>query len=44
MYYSYRNVLCKAKELNLRTIAVCNVSGNQKTFPADIAAHIALRE
>ncbi|XP_034476853.1 protein GDAP2 homolog isoform X1 [Drosophila innubila] len=43
LHCCYRNVLCKAKELNLRTIAVCNVSSNQKSFPADVAAHIALR-
>ncbi|XP_030369048.1 protein GDAP2 homolog isoform X1 [Scaptodrosophila lebanonensis] len=43
LHCCYRNVLCKAKELNLRTIAVCNVSGNQRSFPADVAAHIALR-
>ncbi|KAL9920768.1 ganglioside induced differentiation associated protein 2 isoform 4-T6 [Glossina fuscipes fuscipes] len=43
LHCCYRNVLCKAKELNLKTIAVCNVSTNQKSFPADLAAHIALR-
>ncbi|XP_061391301.1 protein GDAP2 homolog isoform X1 [Musca vetustissima] len=43
LHCCYRNVLCKAKELNLRTIAVCNISTNQKSFPADLAAHIALR-
>ncbi|XP_037941778.1 protein GDAP2 homolog [Teleopsis dalmanni] len=38
-----RNVLCKAKELNLRTIALCNIVTSQQSFPADLAAHIALR-
>ncbi|XP_065370624.1 protein GDAP2 homolog isoform X1 [Calliphora vicina] len=43
LHCCYRNVLCKAKELNLKTISVCNISTNQKSFPADLAAHIALR-
>ncbi|SPP74348.1 protein GDAP2 homolog isoform X1 [Drosophila guanche] len=43
LHCCYRNVLCKAKELNLHTIALCNISAHQKSFPADVAAHIALR-
>ncbi|XP_068145304.1 protein GDAP2 homolog isoform X2 [Drosophila tropicalis] len=43
LHCCYRNVLCKAKELNLRTISICNISANQKSFPADVASHIALR-
>ncbi|XP_054089063.1 protein GDAP2 homolog isoform X1 [Zeugodacus cucurbitae] len=43
LHYSYRNALYKAKELNQRTIAISNLSANQSSFPADLAAHIALR-
>ncbi|XP_036332467.1 protein GDAP2 homolog [Rhagoletis pomonella] len=43
LHYSYRNALYKAKELNLRTIAISNLSANQSSFPADLAGHIALR-
>ncbi|XP_055917469.1 protein GDAP2 homolog isoform X1 [Eupeodes corollae] len=43
LHYCYRNVLYKAKELNLKTIALCNISTIQRNFPADLEAHIALR-
>lgn len=42
--FASRNALYKAKELNLRTIAISNLSANQSSFPADLAAHIALRK
>lgn len=37
-----RGVLCKAKELGVRTIGLCVVSCNQRNFPPDLGAHIAL--
>lgn len=38
----YRNILCKAKEVGIKSIAVCVVSTVQRNFPPDIGAHIAL--
>lgn len=43
LHSCYRNVLYKAKELGLRTVALCDISSVQRTFPPDTAAHIALR-
>lgn len=43
LHSCYRNVLYKAKELGLRTIALCDISSVQRNFPPDTAAHIALR-
>ncbi|XP_037905992.1 protein GDAP2 homolog isoform X1 [Hermetia illucens] len=43
LYSCYRNVLCKAKDLNLKTIALCIISATQRNFPPDLEAHIALR-
>lgn len=40
--FAYRNVLCKAKEVGIKSIAVCVVSTVQRNFPPDIGAHIAL--
>uniref|UniRef100_A0A182MC41 Macro domain-containing protein n=1 Tax=Anopheles culicifacies TaxID=139723 RepID=A0A182MC41_9DIPT len=37
------NVLYKARELGLRTVALCDISSVQRDFPPDTAAHIALR-
>lgn len=37
-----RNILCKAKEVGFKSIAVCVVSTVQRNFPPDIGAHIAL--
>uniref|UniRef100_A0A182KFC6 Macro domain-containing protein n=1 Tax=Anopheles christyi TaxID=43041 RepID=A0A182KFC6_9DIPT len=37
------NVLYKARELGLRTVALCDISSVQRNFPPDTAAHIALR-
>ncbi|EDS26334.1 ganglioside induced differentiation associated protein [Culex quinquefasciatus] len=42
LHSCYRNVLYKAKELGLRTIALCDISSVQRNFPPDTAAHIAL--
>ncbi|XP_062541710.1 protein GDAP2 homolog isoform X1 [Armigeres subalbatus] len=43
LHSCYRNVLYKAKELGLRTVALCDISSVQRNFPPDTAAHIALR-
>ncbi|XP_055620855.1 protein GDAP2 homolog isoform X2 [Toxorhynchites rutilus septentrionalis] len=43
LHACYRNVLYKAKELGLRTIALCDINSVQRNFPPDTAAHIALR-
>lgn len=43
LHACYRNVLYKARELGLRTVALCDISSVQRNFPADTAAHIALR-
>lgn len=40
----FRNILCKGRELGVKTLAVCVVSTVQKNFPPDIGAHIALRK
>uniref|UniRef100_A0A182YFP6 Macro domain-containing protein n=1 Tax=Anopheles stephensi TaxID=30069 RepID=A0A182YFP6_ANOST len=43
LHACYRNVLYKARELGLRTVALCDISSVQRNFPPDTAAHIALR-
>ncbi|XP_035789122.1 protein GDAP2 homolog isoform X2 [Anopheles albimanus] len=43
LYACYRNVLYKARELGLRTVALCDISSVQRNFPLATAAHIALR-
>ncbi|XP_052892655.1 protein GDAP2 homolog isoform X1 [Anopheles moucheti] len=43
LHACYRNVLYKARELGLRTVALCDISSVQRDFPPDTAAHIALR-
>ncbi|XP_050098268.1 protein GDAP2 homolog isoform X4 [Anopheles aquasalis] len=43
LYACYRNVLYKARELGLRTVALCDISSVQRNFPLVTAAHIALR-
>lgn len=43
LHSCYRNVLYKAKELGLRTVALCDISSVQRNFPPDTGAHIALR-
>lgn len=36
--------MTKAADLGLKSVAVCTVHSNQKHFPQDTGAHIALRE
>uniref|UniRef100_A0AAG5D062 Macro domain-containing protein n=1 Tax=Anopheles atroparvus TaxID=41427 RepID=A0AAG5D062_ANOAO len=43
LHACYRNVLYKARELGLKTVALCDISSVQRNFPPDTAAHIALR-
>ncbi|CAO1345697.1 unnamed protein product [Diamesa serratosioi] len=42
LHSCYRNILYKAKELELQTIGLCTIS-IQKKYPSDSGAHIALR-
>lgn len=42
LFFHFRNVLCKGRELGVKSIGVCIVSTVQKNFPPDIGAHIAL--
>lgn len=39
-----RNVLQKACELNISTIALCVINSVRRNFPPDEGAHIALRK
>lgn len=41
--YYCRNVLQKACELNLSTVALCVINSVRRNFPPDEGAHIALR-
>lgn len=43
LHFCYRNVLQKACELNLSTIALCVINSVRRNFPPDEGAHIALR-
>ncbi|XP_059049725.1 protein GDAP2 homolog isoform X2 [Achroia grisella] len=39
----YKNVLNKAAELGVRTLALCVINTPRRNFPSDLASHIALR-
>lgn len=40
--FSYRNVLQKARELGLRTVALPVINSVRRNYPPDAGAHIAL--
>jgi len=42
--FYYRNVLQKARELGLHTIALPIINSVRKNYPPDAGAHIALRK
>ncbi|XP_059615671.1 protein GDAP2 homolog isoform X1 [Phlebotomus argentipes] len=43
LHLCYRNVLHKAHEYGLKTVALCVIYSAQRNFPPDLGAHIALR-
>ncbi|XP_068631181.1 protein GDAP2 homolog [Battus philenor] len=43
LHNCYKNVLHKAGELGVRSLALCVVSTPRRNFPPDLAAHVALR-
>ncbi|XP_068081314.1 protein GDAP2 homolog isoform X2 [Anabrus simplex] len=43
LHFCYRNVLQKACELNLSTVAVCVINSVRRNYPPDEGAHIAIR-
>nr|CAI5831968.1 unnamed protein product [Callosobruchus analis] len=43
LHTCYRNVLQKAKELGLHTIAICVINSVKRNYPPEEGAHIALR-
>nr|CAD7440373.1 unnamed protein product [Timema bartmani] len=43
LHFCYRNVLQKARELEVSSIALCVINSVRRNFPPDEGAHIALR-
>ncbi|XP_045446728.1 protein GDAP2 homolog [Melitaea cinxia] len=43
LHNCYNNVLHCAREMGVRTLALCVISTPRKNFPPDLAAHVALR-
>nr|CAD7397754.1 unnamed protein product [Timema cristinae] len=43
LHFCYRNVLQKARELEISSIALCVINSVRRNFPPDEGAHIALR-
>ncbi|XP_026280834.1 protein GDAP2 homolog isoform X2 [Frankliniella occidentalis] len=43
LHMCYRNVLQKAKELNLQSLGLCVINSVRRNYPPDRGAHIALR-
>ncbi|GBP35888.1 Protein GDAP2 homolog [Eumeta japonica] len=43
LHNCYKNVLYKAQEIGVRTLALCFISTPRRNFPPDVATHVALR-